>query len=93
MSPKKAPAIPERAHNMLHVALESGWSIMAQRMTDTGGSPFLSITLVRGEYERINAAWHTRDTGTYRWTGAVVDNQQTGVSIAETMKRIQEEPR
>jgi hypothetical protein len=58
-------ATPTRAQEFLNLAIEHGCAVSWVPNVDTGGSPFVTIQVAREDL-RLEACWHTRDTGTYR---------------------------
>ena len=84
-------ALPNRLHDLVRAAIDNGWTVVAVPQEDTGGSPFITVRLKRDHHD-IHATWHTRETGTYRWAGAVVDNRSTGVPYTRVRDLIEEDP-
>lgn len=54
------------SREFLDLALDHGWSASYVHGKDTGENPFITVTAVREERERVSITWHTRETGTYR---------------------------
>ena len=84
----KAPA---KLLNLVAVAVEEQWSFRVVHRKDTGGHPFIMVTLVRDD-DLIEATWHTGDTGTLRWWGAVVNNSRTDFTLSKVMEIMRERP-
>jgi hypothetical protein len=52
-------------------AIDAGWAVLWKPQEDTGGNPFIVVEGMSGD-RWFSAAWHTRDTGSYRfWQGSV----------------------
>lgn len=62
---------PVKARQFLNEALDQGWSGIYQTGADTGGSPYVTVTVALLHGPELRLTWHTRGTGTYRLTSAL----------------------
>lgn len=64
---------PQKARDFLNDAITFGWSGAYQKGVDTGGSPYVTVTLLSDGGDTIRAAWHTRPTDgrSYRLSGVI----------------------
>lgn len=66
----KAPAGLSKA---VQAAMSAGRSFLVSHGEDTGGSPFVALT-VKWDDAEVRLTWHTRGTGTYRLFSALARN-------------------
>lgn len=62
--------VPTKLNALVEAALTAGRPFIVNHGEDTGGSPFVSITVKWPQHE-VRATWHTRNTGTYRLFSAL----------------------
>lgn len=53
--------VPAKLHDVANAALVAGRSYLVSHGEDTGGNPFVNITVKWPDHE-IRATWHTRST-------------------------------
>lgn len=56
---------PAKLREVTNAAIEAGRSFIVSHGQDTGGSPFVSVT-VKWDANEVRITWHTRDVGSYR---------------------------
>ena len=78
------------AREFLDFAIDHGASVMWQRSEDTGGNPYVTITVLINGW-KLEATWHTRETGTYRLFSLIARGPNRGwhdVTLAKARELI-----
>lgn len=67
------PPTPKNLTDLLADLIANGWSFRVDHAKDSGQDPFIRVLAARRDgSERVEATWHSRDTGgqRYRWRSA-----------------------
>jgi hypothetical protein len=77
------------ARELLLIAIDNGWSASLVHGNDTGANPFVTVTAQRiiAEPYRVVVTWHTRETGTYRLSSAMVGQHRGLRDVSLTKAR------
>jgi hypothetical protein len=76
------------AREFLLRAIDSGWSASLVHGSDTGANPFVTVTAQRAAAPyRVRVTWHTRETGTYRLSSAMVGQHRGLRDVSLTKAR------
>lgn len=78
------------ARDLLNLAIDHNCAVAWKPGTDTGGSPYITVEVRKGEELALSLTWHTRETGTYRLFSALRGrgNQAKTTSLANARRLI-----
>lgn len=91
---KHAWKVPAKLNELTTAALTAGRSYLVEHNEDTGGNPFVAITVKWADHE-IRATWHTRKTGTYQLFSVIARLPHRGwhdITATQAIALINSEP-